>query len=333
MSSNHVFRLGKLTGRTKLLFASRHNKRTIQAEMGADSHIDCTKTGGNFTLHGPDSPEGVAQLWQKIVTDAAVPPLRRDAVRAIELLFCLPVGSAIDTRQFFLDCLDWSAEHFGGIGNVLSADVHMDEAAPHMHVLLIPLIGNRLNGSAMAGNRMRLKALLDDFHGRVGARYGLSKAQPRLSTQIRKKTAQNVIQRVLETDDPALKSSLWPALRDSIDRDPQPYAELLDVAIATTPAKPLRTMAQIFTSKGKGSVWPRPIGFDISPIGFHTKRPPDQNLSCVGDGFRVRDSMPSELSKFTSAGDDADESGRVVDRSDVDFNGWQDDADTPPAWD
>ena len=81
-----------------------------------------------------------------------------------------------------------------------------------------------------------------------------------------------------------MKSQAWDAIREAIERDPRAFAAVLGVEVAA-PARKLRTMAQIFTSKGRGTVDSKPIGFEdgrreVKPIGFEAKK--DRNLSCVG---------------------------------------------------
>src|SRR5207245_6185490 len=55
------------------------------------------------------------------------------------------------------DSLAWIEVYFAV--PVLSAVVHVDEAAPHMHVLLLPLLNGRMQGSDLVGSRSRLRAM------------------------------------------------------------------------------------------------------------------------------------------------------------------------------
>jgi hypothetical protein len=323
VSAVGFFKMKKLKGSGKLLVASRHNKCTIQAEHGAAGHIDAASMDLNRSLHGPDAPEVVAQHARALMAAAGVRPQKKNAVLGIEQVFSLPAKLLIDREGFFRDCLQWTANHFGGIDNVLSADIHLDESAPHMHVLLLPLVEGRMNGSALFGNRQRLLFLQNDFHAAVAGRYGLAKAPARLQGLAKEKTAQAIIRRLQDTDDTAQKSALWPVLRDMIDRDPVVFAQTLGIDIATTAAKPMRTMVQIMTSKGKGSQRPaKPIGFEsfATPIGLD-RDAKSVTLSCVGV---ARKPAAATLRRPpVTASIDMDD--RVVDRSDCDFLDWQDD--------
>ncbi|MDP2369817.1 plasmid recombination protein [Rhodoferax sp.] len=323
MSASGFFRVKKLKGAAIVLAASRHNKRTIQAEHGADGHIDADRICLNLSLHGPDKPEAVARHAKNLMSAACVRPQKKNAVLALELIFSLPPATAIDPEAFFRDCLQWAAQNFGGLDNVLSADVHLDESAPHLHVLILPLIDGRMNGSDLVGNKQRLQFLHNDVHTAVGARYGLAKAPARLQGQAKEKTAQAVIQRLRATNDTAQASALWPVLRDMIDRDPAPFAQSLGIDIATPTAKTPRTMAQIFTSKGKGLNKPsKPIGFATRPmpIGIDDAANP-QTLSCVGIADKPPPAAQAERPAIKQHQHDDD---RVIDRSDCEFSDWQD---------
>lgn len=313
MNATGLFRMKKLRGSSKVLIASRHNKRTLQSERGAAGHIDPAQSDLNYSLHGPATADAVAALANTLMSEAGIKSLKANAVMALELLFSLPRVTAIDPQCYFADCLQWAAENFGGIENVLSADVHLDEAAPHLHVLILPLVNRRMNGSSLFGNRTRLLRLQDDFHKAVSGRYGLSKGGPVLRGQAKEKTALAVIQRLRQGNDPAQASPVWSVIREMIDRDPAPFAELLGIDFATPMHKPMRTMAQIFTSKGKGSQRrTEPIGNDRLPIGKTNGMPRNAPLSCVG--------VPAEHADDDGSADGDAE--RVVDRSDCDFDGW-----------
>ena len=253
MNEQGFFRVKKLTGSGIVLAASRHNKRAIQAEHGAAGHIDSTRIHLNKALHGPDTPQAVAQRAKDLKAAAGIKADRKKAVMALELLFSLPPNMAIDPLSYFKDCMPWAARTFGGIDNVLSADMHLDESAPHMHVLLLPLIDGRMKGSDLVGNRQRLQFLQNDFHAAVAGRYGLAKTSARLQGQAKERTAQAVMSALRASNDRAQESALWPILRDLIERDPAPFAHLLGIEVAMPNPRKLRTMVQVMTSKGKGS--------------------------------------------------------------------------------
>ena len=277
MSGTGFVRIAKLSGAGIVLAAARHNRRAIQAEVGGGGSIEPARSHLNYRLAGPDSPEDVAEM-ANLRMKAAGLKLRKDAVRAIELVFSLPRDSGIDHRVYFSDCLRWASDQFAGAENVLSADVHLDESAPHCHVLILPLVAGRMVGSDLVGGGKAFAAHSVAFHERVASRYGLRKAPARLGTAARCTLAAAVLRRMRETADPALRSPVWAVLRDAIEREPEPWAGAMGLNLEVKPAKPLRSMTSIFTSPGKG---PKKELAASTPIGFaeHVDR---RSLCSVG---------------------------------------------------
>lgn len=296
MSGTGFVRMAKLVGTGIVLAAARHNRRAIHAEAHAGGSIDPARSHLNYRLAGSDSPEEVAGMASSRVKAAGLSKLRKDAVRAIELVFSLPVTAEIEHQAYFADCLRWAADRLGGI--VLSADVHLDESAPHCHVLILPLIGNRMVGSELVGGRQVLAGHLTSFQESVAGRYGLRRPPPRLSTSDRRALAAAVLQRLRELDDAALRSATWAVVRDAIERDPVPWASTLGVSVTARRAKPMKSMTDIFTSTGKGPKKERepsnPIGFDVGAE--------DRTLCSVGFGSETASATApgSELAEVNS---------------------------------
>ena len=249
MSGAAFLRIKKLKGGGIITVAARHNKRVIQAEIGASGSIDPTRSHLNETLQGPSSAADVGQLAKDLMAAAGVGKLRKDAVMALEIVFSLPPGHGLDDKAYFTDCVAWAEKHFAC--PVLSADIHRDEAQHHCHVLILPLIDGRMDGGRIVGGKQKLLAMHKQFHLDVAARYGLSKAPARLTGASKEAASKAILQRLRETGDSALQSKLWAVVRDKIESDPAAFLMALDIELKA-PTKKLKTMAQIFTSKGKG---------------------------------------------------------------------------------
>lgn len=314
MSSMLFFSVGTIGQSTRLgrkpstlLGAARHNHRAIQAERGARSHIDPTRTHLNESIAGPDTPEAVVALAKSLMTEAgvAINELRKDYAQAVELLFSLPADTSIDTDDYFRRCLTWAGEKFGCC-NVLSATIHRDEASPHCHVLILPLANGRMRGSHLI-TRPALAALRKSFAQVVARVFGLKEPPRRLSGATHGQAVGMVLEKLESSHDAILKSGLWSTVRRDIERDPARFIAALGLELPTerlATKKPVRTMTQIFTSPGKGGKIERgsnAIGFDslqdvsqkasvgqrsLKPIGFEdgpkTLRLKHRNLSCVG---------------------------------------------------
>ena len=251
MSGAGVMRVKKLKGNGIITVAARHNRRVIQAEMGAAGSIDPTRSFLNETLVGPSTAADVGQLAKDLMTVAGVVKLRKDAVMGLEIVFSLPHGHALDDRVYFTACADWAGAAFGGAQNVLSVDIHRDEAAPHCHVLLLPLIDGRMIGNKIIGGKQKLMAMQKEFHTAVASKFGLSKAPARLSGSTKQAGAKAVLQKLRETSDGALQSAAWAVIREAVERDPAPFLLALGIEIKAS-AKKLKPFVDYVTSKGKG---------------------------------------------------------------------------------
>ena len=254
-----------------ILMAARHNRRAEQNERGSRANINPELSHLNQRLRGPSTAEEVAALAHTLMAAAgvAVDKLRKDYTQAVELLFSLPPDTAINTREYFERCVVWVERHFGA-GNILSADVHRDEAAPHCHVLVLPLVDGQMRGANLLA-LSHVARLRDDFYKEVAKHYGMRKAA-RLDGVSRGALAVAVLDRLKSSGDPVMRSPVWNEVRAAVERDPAPFAQALGVDVAK-PSKKLRTMAEVFTSKGKKTAEDRNLGF---------KAKKDRNLSCVG---------------------------------------------------
>jgi len=264
MTGNLIMNLGKLKGSGQLLIAARHNKRELQAERGAMSTIDPRRSRLNYCLAGETTAAGVAEKAMRLRKAAGITKVRRDAVQAIEVLFSLPFKSTIDPSRYFADCTQWAGDQFGH-DNILSSDVHLDEAAPHCHVLIVPLHEGAMRGSALVGGPHQLRATRDDFFAKVGSQYGLSAKLERLTGNRKRMTSDAVIKRLESDEDGATRSQVWPIIRQVVASDPGPFAQAL--CIDLPPATPAKSWTDIFTGTGKKTQedrktyrLPRPVG-------------------------------------------------------------------------
>ena len=260
MTHSSFLSFGRLSkGSGHLLVAARHNKRTIQAEKGAGSHIDASRSRLNFSLRGESTPEAINDVARRKMDAAGIIKLRKDAIRAIEILFSLPFKSTIDPRDYFEHCKRWAGDRFGQ-ENILSSDVHLDESCPHCHVLILPLRDGRMVGSAMIGGRAQLIETRKHFNDNVATLYGL-RLEPRLRGASKEALAEAVTKRLTGTSDPVTHSSLWQVVRDAIGRDPAPFALALNIPLPTEQPK-TKSVAAIFTGTGKRT------SEDKNTIGF-----------------------------------------------------------------
>ena len=205
--------------------ALRHNKRQFPAERGPLRHIDLGRTHLNETLVGPRSATEAARLALQIIKAAGVPALRKNASICVEFVFSLPKSFRRDDRAYFLDCIDWLEHYYGRPNCIISADVHRDQAAPHCHVLILPILDGKLSGRKMLGNRKQLAEMQADFHAAVAFKHGQSKAPPQLRGREKVEAVTAVIAHLRKTADPMLLSPAWPTVQATIVANPRPYMD------------------------------------------------------------------------------------------------------------
>jgi Plasmid recombination enzyme len=308
MKSSLFLAFAKLKGGGRVLAAARHNKRELQNERGAASHIDEQRSSLNYCLAGEITAKGIDAAAKRRLSDAGITTLRKDAVRVIEAVFSLPSRSAIDHRAYFTDCTRWVGERFGN-ANMLSSDVHLDEAAPHCHVLFVPLVDGRMRGSDLLGGRARLAELANDFHAKIATLYGLPRRVPKLAGEKKHALAEMIVKRLLSDSDGATTSKVWQSIRDAIENDPEPFAAQLGIDTPQPETKPKRkSFVETMTGTGKRTTE------DNNRIGFADTPRASKPILCRVRNFaddvsqlkaasNDRESVPNLIPKKYSASD------------------------------
>ena len=275
-------RIKKLTGKAIIEVAARHNCREILAELGAvhGGRINPARVGLNQVLRGHSTAAAMASHAQTLMDAAGVKSMRKDAVKALEIIFSLPPESSIDQGQFFYDAVQWAEHYFAA--PIISAIVHNDEAAPHCHVLILPLVDGRMIGSDLMGGRAKLQALQTDFYAQVGQRHGLVKqaAQKRPSAATGRQAIELALE-VLEANS-GLNSDLLRVLLEPHAKNPEPLMLALGLSMPT--AKAIKgEFAKMMTKPCKPE---KPIGFaNMKPIGFDAAITPEKGQTLCSVGF------------------------------------------------
>jgi len=105
--------------------------------------------------------------------------VRKDAVYAIEYLITAGDGFAETPESVQNEYLraghKWIADQYGE-ENIIYSGIHRDESTPHLSVMVIPLKDGRLNAKHfVGGSKHRLSEMQDDFHEKVGSKFGLER--------------------------------------------------------------------------------------------------------------------------------------------------------------
>ena len=297
MEHIQFLRIKKLKYGGIIQLAASHNLREIQVELGADSHIDPLKTSTNKILRGADNAEEVARQAKILMLEAGIKPLRKDAVLGLELVVSLRPSSGLDESAFFDSSLSW-ADGFFELP-IISAVVHNDEAAPHMHIIMLPLFDKRMIGNRIVGNKTRLNDMQADFFAKVGQRYGLTRGtQPRrLSSAARARAAALVIDFLGKNPKSINEPTFRDALRELVTVNPLPMILALGLKMPED-LKPKIAKAIVFAEDLK----PKAIVFaedsELKTIAFNPAEKPEDYL-CVVFGDYPPVPKPSCPSNFT----------------------------------
>jgi hypothetical protein len=249
-----------------LLEAARHNLREIQAELGARGHINPQRTAINATITGPATAGEVQALAESLLAQVDTSRLKRDHVQAIEAVFSLPIGSDINPDGYFTHCLKWAGDALRM--PVLLATAHYDEAAPHMHVLMLPVRdGKHIGGAIML--RESLKRVRESFFTKVAGPAGLKRDGAKVRGMVKQWAIAGVVARCEGLALPAAMGPLWPVWVAAIERDPTPAMLALGIDVNT-----LRPTSEQHMQA--------PIGLDARAIGLQNEGQKNQALSCVG---------------------------------------------------
>lgn len=273
-----------------LMDAARHNLREIQAELGADGHIDAHRINDNVLLAGPRTAEGVQALAEKLRAEAGIDTseMRRDHCQAIEVVFSLHGQSGIEPVAYFRRCLDWATVEMRL--PLLSAVIHLDEAAPHLHVLILPVQGTLHVGNKPIAKKP-LKALTESFFNSVAGPAGLKRMEAKMRGAVKRMAVAAVLGTCKAQGVPERVGVLWPILRMAIEQDPTAAVQVLNLSDEEIRA------GNTVASKPIGLVDHQAATSRI-PIGFQREASKLQNLSCVG--FSQQTTSPAPAAKAES---------------------------------
>jgi len=229
--NNVYMNLGKINSFTKLLNAGKHNLRLIDTEIGIykGGKIEPSKSHLNQVLEGPSTPKEIESLAKALTEKNVTKKLRKDAVIAVEVIFSPKADFSKDFNEFFEDCLKWVKSFYKL--PILSAISHFDEQVPHLHVLMLPLVGNRMIGSSIVGYKGKLKYAKEDFFKQLATKHQLIQyVRPEsFSPEQREAVAKSVICKLFSLE--GMKTWNTKDLIDVLKPNPFPVAQALGIKV------------------------------------------------------------------------------------------------------
>lgn len=216
-----------------LAMAEAHNRRKIPVELESFAHIDPSKTSLNVELVSLQdlSLEDVilGVLHENVVDLNSRTNKRKDKGFAIEWLFSVTLGYAANHLQLYTDCLIWLKGYFPNCP-VVHAVIHYDENEPHMHVIMVPLEGNRLPASKVLSFKGGYRSRINSLYAAVGSKYGLVN-RVSLRGALKKAAADSIILACNRRGIPSLLKNIWPPLKTCILNNPEDFLDPLGISI------------------------------------------------------------------------------------------------------
>jgi hypothetical protein len=158
--SHAIMRIQKIKGMQALAEREKHNTRR-KTVLSADG-------SKNITVEGFTGLVGRVKALEKQIDANNKRKTRKDAVRAIEVLFTSDKAffKRVDYEQYFEECKKWLIAIFGE-ENFLQAVTHLDEETPHMHAILTTVKEGKFNYSGYINGRQDLREMQDSFYKQV----------------------------------------------------------------------------------------------------------------------------------------------------------------------
>lgn len=216
-----------------LAMAEAHNRRKIPVELSTFAHIDPSKSASNIeliSLNDISLEDAILEVLNKRGVDLNHRTNKRhDKGFAIEWLFTVTLGYAGNHLQLYTDCLVWLKSLFPDCP-LVHAVVHYDENEPHMHVIMIPLEGNRLPASDLLSYKGGSRTRVNSLYAAVGAKHGLI-ARTSLKGAVKKAAAKAVIAEFNHRGIPTVMENVWPAMKTCIQNSPDEFLGPLGIQI------------------------------------------------------------------------------------------------------
>lgn len=236
-----VLRIHKMKGHNIIKRACMHNLREIPAELRKEN-IDSSRTYLNQILYGPSNSSVAKIEYEQMLASAnLLRTIRKDAVMGIEIVVSLPRTHNIDEDKLFGSSIDWCKKYFGA--PLLSGVIHRDEDHPHCHIIIVPIVNSRLQGSQLCGNRTKWRSMQENFYKTVGVFYGLTKPRPavRYRSEYRALLATRVVDSIASNEGCLYRQALRRELIQVVANDPVDLAFIVGIDMRYSQASACKT--------------------------------------------------------------------------------------------
>jgi len=193
-----TFNVRKIKNWSDVKATSNHNLRIGNFGKNVDS--DLTADNLSYSIGDATPYDSIRRLWKEVGEQReqlGAIPLRNTTNKAVEII----VGASSEffdnlspkqTKQFFIDQMNWLRKEYAGKGTLVSAVVHMDEpaAAPHMQAVFAPIknkatkikggkevVAPTFTAKEMLGDPTALRLARDNQFKALGEKWGLKQGE------------------------------------------------------------------------------------------------------------------------------------------------------------
>jgi len=216
-----------------LLKTEAHNTRNIPIELDTFGHIDPNKTHLNHeivSLHGESLEGCVLRHISEAGIDITKGPYKRsDKGVAIEWVFSVTPGYAGDFLGLYTKCVHWLGV-LHPTCPIVHAIMHVDEGDPHIHVIIVPIVGNKMPSSRILGFKGISRKRIYDLYEQVGKEYNLS-FPLNLKGAVKRHASEVAIRACEKLAYRKILGPLWKPFVMSIKARPEPFLEALGIDI------------------------------------------------------------------------------------------------------
>jgi len=159
-----ILRIEKIKSRAEIAGRSNHNHRHIPVP-NADDKIN------NTILTGTSDAESD---WQSRIDELGITKLRKNGVLAYEVLLTFSHDKKeqmlnLTNKQGELALDRWCNDSIEFLNkkfnkkNVVNAVLHLDEATPHIHAIIVPEHNGKMNARHFTGGKSKMRKIQDEY--------------------------------------------------------------------------------------------------------------------------------------------------------------------------
>ena len=213
-----------------LALAEAHNNRKIPIELYARDRIDPDRIHLNQQIVPLEKSlevtvrEHIEHAGISITKGALK---RADKGYAIEWIFSVTPGFNCDFKHLYVSCLDWLMERHPTCP-IAHAVIHYDEDVPHMHVVMVPIVGRHLPASKVLGFKGCSRERSYSLYEKVGLKFDLCFPMY-LKGAAKKAAGEKALQKLEKLGYREKLGKVWYPFKTAVQSRPEPFLDVLGI--------------------------------------------------------------------------------------------------------